>query len=381
VWHEQTRQWVTDGKLTVIGVVQEQHAERTRLYRQWRQFDWPIAQDSLNLLQVKVVPIPIAIDENGIVCSHQADPKFLERWLAKPVEPVVDDRKPATPVATIDAELQTARNAILWQRMADSAGLDQALDIYESLLASNHLDIASTHFEAAVAFRDRFDISGDASDFRNSIEHWSRALELDPNQYIYRRRIQQYGPRLDKPYPFYDWIEQARTEIRARGETPFPLTVALGGAEIAAPLPAFDSATEVAVNPDPGGAILRDDEDLVDVQVVVVPPRIAPGQSARIHLGLQPAVHAKWNNEAGPTRVWFNETPDVQWSARLVDLPLPESIESVETRWLEVEVQLPAEVSGPVSVSGYVLFNICRDDTGVCNYLRRDFEFELVSEN
>ena len=29
-----------------------------------------------------------------------------------------------------------------------------------------------------------------------------QALALDPNQYIWRRRLQQYGPRLDKPYAF-----------------------------------------------------------------------------------------------------------------------------------------------------------------------------------
>ena len=51
-------------------------------------------------------------------------------------------------------------------------------------------------------------------------------LDIDPNQYIWRRRIQQYGPRLDKPYPFYDWgAASAREEIAARGETPVGLTV------------------------------------------------------------------------------------------------------------------------------------------------------------
>ena len=43
--------------------------------------------------------------------------------------------------------------------------------------------------------------------------------------------MQQYGPRLDKPYPFYDWVETAREEIRARGETPSPLRVEPAGAE------------------------------------------------------------------------------------------------------------------------------------------------------
>ena len=58
-------------------------------------------------------------------------------------------------------------------------------------------------------------------DFQRAVEAWSRALEIDPNNYIFRRRIQQYGPRLSKPYPFYDWVSRARDEITARGETPY----------------------------------------------------------------------------------------------------------------------------------------------------------------
>ena len=64
----------------------------------------------------------------------------------------------------------------------------------------------------------------DAS-FQRAIDAWGQALAIDPNHYIWRRRIQQYGPRLIKPYPFYDWVEQAAREIRARGETPVELAV------------------------------------------------------------------------------------------------------------------------------------------------------------
>ena len=48
-------------------------------------------------------------------------------------------------------------------------------------------------------------------------------------------RIQQYGPRLDKPYPFYDWVPTAIEEITARGETPVDLSVELVASEFAEP--------------------------------------------------------------------------------------------------------------------------------------------------
>jgi hypothetical protein len=39
---------------------------------------------------------------------------------------------------------------------------------------------------------------------QKAVQYWTMALDMDSNQYIWRRRIQQYGPRLEKPYSFYD---------------------------------------------------------------------------------------------------------------------------------------------------------------------------------
>ena len=69
---------------------------------------------------------------------------------------------------------------------------------------------------------------------------------MDPSNYIWRRRLQQYGPRLDKPYPFYDWIETARRELKARGIEPHPLRARLTGAEIAQPLRAPEAGEPVS---------------------------------------------------------------------------------------------------------------------------------------
>ena len=82
-----------------------------------------------------------------------------------------------------------------------------------------------THFHLGVAYRKRYDSDHrQPEDFQMAVEHWGKALDIDPNQYIWRRRIQQYGPRLDKPYSFYDWVGEARREIMAlaaRGRSTF----------------------------------------------------------------------------------------------------------------------------------------------------------------
>ena len=79
VWHKATRQWVADGKLTVLGITQEQHPDRCQLFSQWQQFDWPIAWDPINWLESAAVPIIVAIDEHGIVRSTKPRPETFEQ--------------------------------------------------------------------------------------------------------------------------------------------------------------------------------------------------------------------------------------------------------------------------------------------------------------
>lgn len=67
----------------MVGIIQEQHPDRCRLFMQWKQMDWPILVDSLNLLEVTAVPITLTIDEHGIIRTrvviNSANPKALDR--------------------------------------------------------------------------------------------------------------------------------------------------------------------------------------------------------------------------------------------------------------------------------------------------------------
>ena len=62
-----------------MGVVQEQHPDRAKLYRQWRKLGWPIYVDSLNLLGLSAVPVPVALDESGIVRVSRPNPRTFVR--------------------------------------------------------------------------------------------------------------------------------------------------------------------------------------------------------------------------------------------------------------------------------------------------------------
>ena len=75
-WHKATSELQKSGKIKTIGIVEEQHPDRARLFMQWKEMDWPILIDPLNLLEVSGVPITIFIDEDGII--RYINPKLDE---------------------------------------------------------------------------------------------------------------------------------------------------------------------------------------------------------------------------------------------------------------------------------------------------------------
>ena len=117
---------------------------------------------------------------------------------------------------------------------------------------------------------------------------FNNARAIKPNQYIWRRRIEQYGPQLTKPYPFYDWVETAARDVRARGDQPVELRILPTGSEIASPGSSFDAEERNVKPPDPQGRILRDVQSLILTEVTIVPPQVKPEGTVRIHVTLRP---------------------------------------------------------------------------------------------
>ena len=384
----------------MVGIIQEQHPERCRLFMQWKQMDWPIMVDSLDLLEVSVVPITLAIDEHGIIRHVLRRPRidWLEKnFLDKTYEraEATDDQPGKRP------NLKQLRRAITQSphgqgpkaseyrayaealvNWAPAKGLDKAISAYRSALSKEGGD-GWTHFRLAVAYRKRFDSAyRKADDFQNAVDHWAKALDIDPNNYIWRRRIQQYGPRLMKPYPFYDWVPTARKKILARGKVPAKLRVEPGGAEFATPSRRFETAEATQKEPDPKGRITRD-KTLIQTEVTVVPPSVRPGRTARVHVVFRPSDDKKahWNNESGESVLWINPPTGWKVDSRLQVLPNASKTVSREVRTAEFEVQCPKGMkSGTVSIPAYVLYYACEDTDGKCLYRRQDVSIKLTVE-
>ena len=396
VWHNSVKDLVANKQLVVLGITQEQHPERCRLFAQWKQFDWPILQDPINVMEATAVPIIIAIDEFGIVRSSRPTPatftaSFIEQTFAD-VPGLVATPERYGPLAPPDfAALRSAatenHSAADWATLGDaltlwgdSTTLDESVNAYSASVSS--ADGEPKHrFRLGVALRRRYESDArQVTDFLEAVRSWTDALERDPNQYIWRRRIEQYGPRLEKPYSFYDWVDEAEAAIRARGETPVELNVRPAGAELASPAKSIAPAAAVD-DPDPRGLVIRIEPGLIDSEVTVVPDRIKPGHAARVHVVLRPNPAAidpvHWNNEADPLRLHLSGPADVTLSDLLLSHTPPEQLVSREARRLEFEVQIPDDAADTVELAAYALFHVCDDDGGTCRFLRLDLPIRI----
>lgn len=387
VWHDVTAELRREQAITVIGITQEQHPERCLLFAQWQAFDWPILWDPFNLTGATAVPGVYAVDEYGIIRHSRLDPRRVDEQLIG--EFIVGEFDPPTTERPVvfarsgDSDARDRRSraysAFLW----NAAGTMQApLEGLEKLGLDPETSDPADLFRGGVAYRMRYDSPfAEPSDFQRALDLWGAALARDPNQYIWRRRIQQYGPRLDKPYPFYDWIERAQVDVEKRGEEPVALAVPLSGAELARPSNQLPSPEEGEVAPDPKGTIALDEEHFIRVEgaaavhTAAYGARVRQRSSARVHVALKPDAErdVHWTNDAGETVVWIDVPAGWRIERQLYTLEAPPKASSSETRRLDFELSPPEEWSGPAKVHGYALYYICEGESGACLYRRQNF--------
>ena len=360
VWHAALEPYEKAGKVAVVAIVQDQHPDRARLFMQWKRIGWPVLADRLDLLNLDTVPLTVAVDEYGIVrfselpmsASKTVGDTFINQTYPKPAAPPPVDRGRFESFHTWTA----------------------AIDAFERDI-DHHPDDGPAQFRLGSAYRARYD-SADrrATDFADAERHWARALEIDPNRYIWRRRVQQYGPRMAEPYAFFDWIRDARTDIAARGETPIALAVEPGDSEFEKPDPHVASAKAPATEPDPRGRIRRDTGEYIAVESTVVPTDPSAGDTVRVHVTFRPNTRTKahWNNSADALVYWMKPPTDAA-GGRAIVAPNAATEVSQETRTVEYDVQIPAGSAGRrLTVPGYALYYVCEDVNGVCMYRRHD---------
>lgn len=378
MWQQRLAPLIKAGKLTVIGVVQEQHADRARLYRQWRQLDWPLAIDPTNELDLRVVPVPLLVDEAGVIRAKLRKPAELEAFLARPAVKAGAHPRPA--VRATLAQIITGKpgcgtageQAASLLHMGE---LDRAVAAYEALIKAHPTD-ARWRFRLGVALRRRSErAAAKPGDAQAAVARWGEALAMEPGQYIWRRRLQQYGPRLAKPYPFFTWVKTAREAITARGETPHPLRWEPAGSELAGPARGGE-AVALGAHPDPQGKLPLD-ADQVSAEALVTPASVRPGGRVRLRIRLVPGAAVTWTDEGQPASAWLKLPPG--WKLFENQLTHPrEAKPSSQPRLLECELAVPADASGVIQLPIVVTYDTCEKATGVCRRLRRNLVAKIT---
>jgi hypothetical protein len=369
-WHAKTKELEADAKLSVIGITQEQHPDRTVLFMQWQKMQWPVMLDSLNLLGCKGIPFTLLIDEHSIIRHSNPSDEDLQTFLRTEFE---------EPKGIEEPSLTPLEGSAEWMILSgDDSKLDAAIGQLEEQVKSKPKN-GATHFRLGVAYRKRYDSSHrSAGDFGKAIAAWKNGLTLVPSQYIWRRRIQQYGPRLDKPYSFYDWVHEARASIKKRGDTPHSLKAEPSGAEFAYPAKG-KSASPLGEHPDPKKGVPTDERRLVAIEATAVPSTKGGSPAFRVHLELAPdlsrSVH--WTNDAGPYGFYPDKNEAYFFNnLKKTGVPTDKAV-STETRRIEFEVKPVDGASLPKSLSGDIYYYVCEDVNGECLYARQPITISL----
>lgn len=343
-------------------MVLEQHPDRALLFLRWQGIEWPVWSDPMDLLDLAVVPRSFLLDAEGSVVAVDPRPDEVRAYVVAV----------AGGGAAVAADA-SAPVAIAQPELAFLAGRhDEALRGLLLRVASSR-DGGRTRFRLGVtrmALAERDDAP--AGLFAAALDDWRRALDENPSQYVWRRRVQQYGPLLDKPYPFYDWVEQARAELRARGVAPPPLRVEPAGAELAAPRRDAGAAS-VSEEPDPGRRMPAAPPGVLSVEPAVVESTQHPGLF-RVHLRLRLGAGAEWNDEADPSIAWLRAPAG--WELVDGSLAVLSGGGSGAPRRFEFELRRTGE-GDPVEAGGYALVELCTAPDGLCARWRLDFRVPL----
>lgn len=392
LWHEKTKTFVADGKLAVLGVAHEQHADRCRLFAQWKDIDWPILHDPLNLIDVDAFPLVVAVDEHGIVRAVKLQPEhlaeaFLDQEYKAPAKPL-----PLGPAGLVNPKITRrtageARSSEGWRDHGDAlvlagrpALINEAIDVYGRVLKMKD-DDANAWFRLGVARRIRHDRpEHQEGDFQAAVDAWRKAVQIKPDNAVFAARLRQYKPSLDKPHAYYDWVDTAMKEIITRGRTPVRLAAEPCSTERG--LPADESAKEKkAPVGDDAGLLQRPDEDnLVGVEQTVAH---GAGDDAAavvtVHLTFRPdadrAVH--WDDAKGGLSARVDPPEGCKLAQTSIKYaPLPETAPD-GARTLSFDVQLPRSSKKAISVSVHAAYAVRAGESAPSQLLGREIAVKI----
>lgn len=391
IWLAKTKPFVDTEKLVVVGIAQEQHAGRVRLFAQWQNVEWPILHDAMNVVGVKDVPLLVAIDEHGVIRAVDPDlEKLAEDFISKEftplkVMPPIDLKELPDPRTTRRIAGEARRNNE-WRRHAEAlvlAGkpqqIKEAIATFQLAIDADDGDEAAW-FGQGVAYRIRYDRpERDAGDFQAALDAWRKAAQLDPANAIYLARLQQYGPCIDKPFSFYDWIETAREDITHREETPVVLICEPVGAEVSPPEAKFRFNKRKGPDSPALGKAAVDRRPIVEVtSACAAETKKRKGSIVQIYVTcrLAPGSEATWSNEGEPMQLWLETPKTGRLGVRYLAYQQPKEPRTVEERVLSFPLRL-ASAKSSLTLEGTLLYFVHDGPNAPAQPMKQDVRIKV----
>ncbi|MEO1698229.1 MAG: hypothetical protein AAFU73_13100 [Planctomycetota bacterium] len=425
-WAEAAENAVAAGRLRIVCVAQEQSPDRPALFAALHGIDFPLLWDPFALCGLERVPLALLVDEDARIRAVGADPRaFADELGPRLVEPLGLPHLPAaapraggfrvTRAATdrTDGTRRALARLLMGGAFTDVSGgptLDADVAELERAAASAGA-VPEDRFRLAVALRMRAETPrARADDFQRALDEWRAALAARPERLVWRRRIQRFGPLLDRPDSFYGW---ARPAVHAGAR----LVVPLGEGESAprtTRIPGGRPSAERTAPPPDAAERSRDGGRAVRVETAVALNTGAlgskvrvPAGAARVHVTLRPRPGVLWA-DAGPGG--FEPAPPVLW----LEVPDGWQVDARRVRFrgagvgaepLRVEFEVstvpfvpaapegggderedgdagPPDVPPPPAADGlfraFALYRVVARGAEEAASLRQDFEFRVV---
>lgn len=353
-WFERTKSHVTAKKLVVLGVDHEQHADRARLFAQWRGLAGPILHDPLNLSLVSELPTVVAIDEEGVIRAIQPSIDAIEKsfikkpWkkkkpMSKPEEAELPDPRVTRRTAEEAREPSASRahaDALVLSGLPPQ--IDEAIKVYRDVIVIDPKDAWSL-FRLGVAYRIRYEREErQPGDFQAAVDAWAQAVRFAPTNAIFRQRFRQYGPSIEGSGAAYDWIPAARQDLARRGQKPMELEIEPLAMEMAAA-----PARGARISTPKKGKHPTDKDGQVSIETTVV--RSADrkhANMAEVHVTLRPNG-VQWEDGEAPIRIWLENSKSARPARPYLEFPKTGSKSGSEARTLSFSVELTSKSKTP----------------------------------
>ncbi|HKQ47998.1 MAG TPA: tetratricopeptide repeat protein [Phycisphaerae bacterium] len=352
-WFERTRTHVAAKKVVVLGVDHEQHADRGRLFAQWRGLTGPILHDPLDLSLVTELPMVVAIDEEGVVRAIQPSLDKIEKTfinkkskkknIPKPEEAELPDPRVTRRTAEEAREPSASRahaDALVLSGLPPQ--IDEAIKVYREVIAIDPKEAWSL-FRLGVAYRIRYEREErQPDDFQAAVDAWSQAVRFAPTNAIFRQRLQQYGPAIEDSRPSYEWILAARQDLARRGQQPIalenePLAMELSAGPVRG---SKNAAPTKGKHPsDHGGQMM--------IETTVVRAADAKhANKAEVHVTLRPSG-VQWEDGKAPLRIWFEKSKSARPERAYLEFPKANPASGSEARTISFLVELTSKSKTP----------------------------------